>query len=410
VGKIEVLYISYDGMTDPLGQSQVLPYLAGLSKLGYSFTLISCEKADRFQMLKNVIEEYCLTNNIKWIPIKYTKSPPVLSTIYDIYKIRHTVKQLTKTHQYQIVHCRSYIAALIGLELKKSGICKFVFDMRGFWADERVDGGIWSLKNPLYKLAYNFFKKKEKEFLEHADHVISLTHCAAEEIKTWKNISPQPPVTVIPCSADTKLFNSESVSIEDVFDLKKRLGIKENDFILSYIGSIGTWYMLEEMLDFFVVLKQQRINSKFLFITNDPSDDILYKAVSRGIEKSDIIITQSPRQKMPLYITLSNFTIFFIRPTYSKKASSPVKQGEAMCMGIPIVCNSGVGDTDMIVKDSNAGIVVEDMNHNSYERAVTNMFSINFDKSHIVEGAKKWYSLDSAITAYASVYDNVMKR
>jgi hypothetical protein len=41
-----ILYIAYDGMTDPLGQSQVLPYISGLSKLGYQFTLISCEKPE----------------------------------------------------------------------------------------------------------------------------------------------------------------------------------------------------------------------------------------------------------------------------------------------------------------------------------------------------------------------------
>ncbi len=33
--KGHILYISYDGMTDPLGQSQVLPYLKGLAKKGY---------------------------------------------------------------------------------------------------------------------------------------------------------------------------------------------------------------------------------------------------------------------------------------------------------------------------------------------------------------------------------------
>ncbi len=40
----QILYVSYDGMTDPLGQSQVLPYIEGLSKYGYQYTLISCEK------------------------------------------------------------------------------------------------------------------------------------------------------------------------------------------------------------------------------------------------------------------------------------------------------------------------------------------------------------------------------
>ena len=39
-----VLYLSYNGMLDPLGQSQVLPYLKELSKLGVRFTLLSFER------------------------------------------------------------------------------------------------------------------------------------------------------------------------------------------------------------------------------------------------------------------------------------------------------------------------------------------------------------------------------
>ena len=44
----KVLYISYDGMTDPLGQSQVLPYVFGLQKRGYEFHVLSFEKMDRY--------------------------------------------------------------------------------------------------------------------------------------------------------------------------------------------------------------------------------------------------------------------------------------------------------------------------------------------------------------------------
>jgi len=48
---MRILYISYDGMTDPLGQSQVIPYLIGLSQKGYVITIISCEKEDKFKKL-----------------------------------------------------------------------------------------------------------------------------------------------------------------------------------------------------------------------------------------------------------------------------------------------------------------------------------------------------------------------
>ena len=43
----KVLFIAYDGLTDPLGQSQIIPYLAGLSKANYQFTILSVEKKQR---------------------------------------------------------------------------------------------------------------------------------------------------------------------------------------------------------------------------------------------------------------------------------------------------------------------------------------------------------------------------
>ena len=43
IKKHAILYISYDGMLEPLGQSQVIPYLGMLSKK-YKIFLISFEK------------------------------------------------------------------------------------------------------------------------------------------------------------------------------------------------------------------------------------------------------------------------------------------------------------------------------------------------------------------------------
>ena len=52
-----VLYISYDGMTDPLGQSQVLPYISGLNKYGINFHLISFEKPARFKKIEQTLKD-----------------------------------------------------------------------------------------------------------------------------------------------------------------------------------------------------------------------------------------------------------------------------------------------------------------------------------------------------------------
>ncbi|RDC64107.1 glycosyltransferase family protein [Adhaeribacter pallidiroseus] len=115
-----VLFISYDGMTDPLGQSQVLPYLAGLSKLGYDITLLSCEKPDRFRKNKSLIEEITQTSNIDWQPISFTANPPILAKYYDLYRLKKKAFELQKVKHFSIIHCRSYVSAAIGLQLKKN--------------------------------------------------------------------------------------------------------------------------------------------------------------------------------------------------------------------------------------------------------------------------------------------------
>ena len=43
------LYLSYDGALDPLGRSQVVPYLEGLSGRGWRFDLVTFEKGERWR-------------------------------------------------------------------------------------------------------------------------------------------------------------------------------------------------------------------------------------------------------------------------------------------------------------------------------------------------------------------------
>ena len=67
----KVLYVSYDGMTDPLGQGQVINYLIGLSKKGYKFDILSSEKEDHFEKEGNYIQQLLRDNNITWFPLKF---------------------------------------------------------------------------------------------------------------------------------------------------------------------------------------------------------------------------------------------------------------------------------------------------------------------------------------------------
>ena len=147
-----VLYISYDGILEPLGQSQIIPYLKRLA-LDNEIHIISFEKPAEL-VLKKEIENLRLqlkSHDINWTPMRYHKRLSILATIYDIIRGQVIAIRITKILKTEIVHVRSYIPALIALPLKWFSKTKILFDIRGFWADERVDGKIWPKNGIVYK-------------------------------------------------------------------------------------------------------------------------------------------------------------------------------------------------------------------------------------------------------------------
>jgi glycosyltransferase involved in cell wall biosynthesis len=406
---IRVLYLSYDGMTDPLGQSQVLPYLKGLSSQGYHFTIISFEKEKRFDAGAAEIESICADHDINWHPLRYTKTPPVLSTLKDLSRLKKKIRLLQKQAPFSIVHCRSYITALVGLWMKKKWGVKFIFDMRGFWADERVEGGLWNLKNPLYKIIYRYFKKKEKQFLESADYTISLTQKAAVEIQNWNHIESQPiPIKVIPCCVDLDLFDSGKVSASQVKEWKRQNGIEDNATVISYIGSLGTWYLPGEMLKFFKRWLMKDPHAILLFVTQDAANEIFSLAAKAGIDRKSVRVQHADRPQMPLMIATADYSLFFIKPVFSKKASSPTKQAEVMAMGKPVICNSGIGDTDYIINKYNSGILVHEFSNEEYDLAIKKAMSEKFNPEKIRDGARNFFSLNEGVRRYAEVYAEIV--
>jgi glycosyltransferase involved in cell wall biosynthesis len=406
---MNVLYLTYDGLTDSLGRSQVLPYIIGLQKCGHSFTIVSFEKESAFKRDKAAIQIIVDEAGVKWIPKTYTSWPPVLSTVYDVFRLKRLCGRLHRQDPFQIVHCRSYITSLAGLYLKQTFGVKMVFDMRAFYADERVDGGLWNLASPLFRSVYDFFKRKEIEFLDNADYSVSLTEKGKNIIHSWKTLKKQPvPVQVIPCCADLSHFHPSKIDLRLQSELMSNLDIAEDDFVITYLGSIGTWYLLDEMLDFFQVLIQKKPNSKFLFITTDNPESILSKVRTRGIHESRIIIDPAKREEVPTYLSLAHAAIFLIQPVFSKSGSSPTKHGEMLGMGLPVIANAGVGDVDRIIEETGSGLLIDEFSTDAYNHAIEKIDDLlKIPVSTLQAAAHKYYSLEEGVKKYNAIYESI---
>lgn len=399
---MKVLYLSYDGLTEGLGQSQILPYLEGLSRHGNEIHLITFEKANPSEF--GSIYKRCTDANIFWYPLKYTKKPPVFSTIYDLLVMNRLAKMLVKTKGIELIHCRSYLPMIIGHALGKKYGAKTLFDMRGFWPEERTEGGLWKLSNPLFKRIFSYFKQKEKLFLQDADAVVSLTEAGKKDlIKRFPDFHLEEKTTVIPCCVRLDLFDPKKISANDKTALKKELGLT-NQTIFGYVGSIGTWYMLDEMLAYFKVQWEQNNKSVFLFISKEPEGNIRSKAQNLGLPKESIVVKGVTHGEVAKHISIFDYAVYFIRPSFSKTASSPIKQAEIIAMGIPIITNAGVGDSDKYILESKAGALLKDFSEQTF---VATPLPSNPDQKDIRNFVYEHFSLEKGVEKYQALYESL---
>lgn len=401
------LFISIDGMTDPLGQSQVLPYLVNLAKKGNRIGIVSCEKRENWELYHQVISTIVAEAGISWDYCFYKTGKPFVSQWENFRALKKLVIRQVKASaspKNMVLHCRSYLAGLIGNDAKNRYGTGFIFDMRGFWADERVEGGIWKKTNPVGSLLYNYFKRREKEMLRSSDAIISLTHKAKIIIGNMALGIDQSKITVIPCCADLEHFSGKNVNPEHLSAIREKFPQLKEKFVLSYVGSLGTWYMTDEMLAFFKLLAEET-DAMFLMITRDREELVYEAARKQQIDPQRIVVVGSSRADMPYYISLSTASVFFIKPSFSKSASSPTKMGELLSMEIPIVTNAGVGDVDSIIRDSGCGLIISDFDQNIYKKAISDLLkNSNLYKTKTVDTANTYFSLKEGVEKYAAVY------
>ena len=403
-----ILFISIDGMTDPLGGAQVLPYLERLSVIGHRCTIVSLEKSDRFAEHRERIQKQCDASAIQWMPVAYYHRPPLAAQIANIWRLQRSAANLLANERYDIVHARGLLPALVASKMKAKFGIPYLFDMRGFWADERIEGGIWTLRNPILRAMYAYLKSEERRTLAEADGIVTLTKVASKLIPDITGSQPTTNLEVIPCCVDLNLFSGPSAA--ERRESRHALGITDDRPVVAYLGSIGTWYMLDEMLEFFRVQLRRDLRSKFLFITQDEPDQIKRCARSVGVNADSLIFRKGNRHEIPLLLAGVDYGLFFIRPTFSKSASSPTKLGELLAVGLPVVANAGVGDVGEIFDEFDAGPLVRQFTDHEYERALQNLAERRSTGIPLKENMKRWFDLDVGVRRYDSVYRKILAR
>lgn len=404
-----VLYVSYDGMTDPLGQSQVIPYMCGLSRLGYRITILSCEKKDRFRKMYPAIKEQLDKAGIRWEYLHFSTRPPLLSKFWDIKRLKAKAARLHRQNNFSIVHCRSYMASMVGLHLKtKSGI-PFIFDMRGFWADERVDGAVWNKTNPVYKRLYGYFKGLEQKCLLAADATICLTRKGIEEMRTWSYVNAEVAAKIhhITTCCDIR-------SYAGAFSSRAQRRLDEQRVRFVYIGSIGPWHSYDRLTAFIKAAYLHLPGSFFKLIVNTGREAMEKFIADNGFERDRFEIKFVPHSQVPAELGDTDIAFFFIPQQYSKIASSPTKMGEMLSAGLPVITGAAIGDVDELVLTNDIGSILTQFDEKSIAASLDQVLALcKNDQPGVMNRclatAESYFSLEKGIDKYRKIYESLTR-
>ena len=364
---MRTLYLCYFGLREPLVQTQVLPYLRELGRSRITAHLLTFEPGwphswsdeERAGWRERLRED-----GVEWRALAYHEKPSALATLYDILVGTLTAVRLARRERIEVLHARAHIPLVMALLARRLCGAKVIFDIRGLVADEYVDAGIWVERGTFYRT----IKWIERIGVARAEQIVVLT----ERMFDWlvENMKANPAkIEVIPCCADLSRFYGKNHGAK---------GETDNDgrFEVVYAGSVTGLYLLEEMVRFFLALRERRPNAYLRILTATPADQASETLRKLGLGVKDYWVGAIPPSEIPAYLRDAKIGLSFRKPTFSQIAASPTKIPEYLAAGVPVVSNAGIGDTDRVLLDDRVGIVVRDFNRDAYDRAVSDLLEL----------------------------------
>ena len=305
-----------------------------------------------------------------------------------------------------MVHARSTVPAVIALGLKKLFGIKMIFDVRGLLADEYVDAGHWRKESIKYRLT----KSLELRCLGASDGIVTLTERIWSIIERWPELRARGIAhQVIPCCVDLKRFRFDPGA-----RTQRRAELRlEDKLVLVYSGSVGGWYLTEEMIDFFVAMLSERPEVHFLCLITNGQDKVEAILKERGVPPGNYTIKSVSSESVSSYLSASDAGIAFIKPCFSKFASSPTKNAEYLACGLPLIINCGIGDSDSLIRSEGVGVLVSAFTQVEFGAAETTIRRMLEDpvqaRLRSREVAERLFDVSRiGLERYASLYGEVL--
>jgi glycosyltransferase involved in cell wall biosynthesis len=339
----QTLYLTRNGLLEPLGQSQVLAYLRGLSR-DHRITLITREKTEDWadEAAVTQLRAECAGLGIDWRPRPFRPRPRFLAPALDLISMTYEVWQAARGGQAQLVHARSYIPAAVAWTVWRIAGVPFIFDMRALWPEELITAGRLRRGSWLHRQIAGV----ERVCLRDAAGVVSLTQAALAHLqKVYPTEMAGQRVAIIPTCADLDRFVPRQTR-------------SPAPRVYGCIGTVlSGWFRLDWLAAFIAAAAERDGAARFDIVTRDDATKVREALDPDGSLGARLIIGPRVPADMPSAVAGHDISVMFFTDGLSKLGSSPTRMAEVLGTAIPVVANAGVGDVAQIVEDHRVGVL-----------------------------------------------------
>ena len=345
---MNILYISYWSALDGLSSASVHPNLSILINESNDIQIdyISIERNKHTSPVQ-------LAPRIIHHPVYIKHSQGLRRLIEERKAVCMVIKQIFGRNKIDLVIARGAPTSWFANWTFKRYNTPFLVESFEPHGRYMVETGSWNRAG----LKYFLETRIEKKAIRYARRLHVLTEAFKDElVRTDNRLESR--VDVVPCFTDKDRFKfNKKARVE----LRKKYGW-QNRIIGIYLGKKGGIYFDNYAIEC-ITRSFDYFGERFAILILTPQDEKEWKKslIKQGIPTESIEISTVPHEKVPAYLSASDYAWSFHKNTPGKLAISPIKHAEYWASGLPILMPPRLGDDSSLVERSNLGFVFNNL-------------------------------------------------
>ncbi|WP_118857359.1 hypothetical protein [Sphingomonas mesophila] len=403
-GRRNVLFVTWDGPGSPFLEGLFLPIFEALRTSDYDFHVLQFTWAEEVERRRLHASSAAL--GIPYRSVAIWRRPIALGSMLTALNGALPLRRAIKDWRIDIVMPRSTLPATAarGATMIGAGRLPMLLDADGLPHDERVELGQGNRRDGVYRV----LRRLETQAVLRADS-ISVRSRRAADILTARAGDPgiRRRFHVVANARDAALFRPLDDAARTA--VRSRIGVTADQPLLVFAASALGWKnRTDAMLRLFAAVCARRADARLLLLLPDHRETGATLAAFPEIAESCILRSAAPGE-VAQWIGAADLGLALMHASFSMQAVAPIKIGEYLLCGVPVLTSRGIGDFDSLI-GSDTGLCLGETDDAALQAAADWFVGeVIPRRAEFAERCRalglRHFSLESAVAGYCAALD-----